>query len=43
MKIKTKTIIACIHIASIHISQRQADKFIDALAGSLSNQQNLTK
>jgi tetratricopeptide (TPR) repeat protein len=37
------TIIACTNIASIHISQRQADKFIDALADLLSSPGNLTK
>jgi cyclopropane fatty-acyl-phospholipid synthase-like methyltransferase len=39
----TKTMVACINIASIHISQKQADKFIDALAKMLSNRGNLTK
>ncbi len=38
-----KTIVACINIASIHISHRQADKFIDSLAEVLSNRGNLTK
>jgi tetratricopeptide (TPR) repeat protein len=38
-----KTIVACINIASIHISHRQADKFIDSLADLLSNLGSLTK
>jgi tetratricopeptide (TPR) repeat protein len=38
-----KTIIACTNTASIHLSQRQADKFIDSLADLLSNRGNLTK
>ncbi len=38
-----KTIVACINIASLHISHLQADKFIDSLAEVLSNRGNLTK
>ncbi len=38
-----KTIVACINIASLHISREQENKFIDLLAEVLSNRGNLTK